>query len=431
MQKAQLQLKTTSILTVPFQIYDNDFMFIVNGKEFKTSRILSDILSPKISQIHSIDPTFNEFIITTHNQGDFTNILKLLTFQSTEIPISEIPFIAEIIELFENTSIDIPNQDQVTNVTLDNVFDLLKHQERYKFFYSKSIQNLIDFISTNFYEISEKQEDEMTQLSLDTLIRIINNSKLLLKTESQLLKFVNKLYMKDRDASVLYEFVQFAKIDSESLEEFLSVFDINDITIETWEQLKEKLRGNLNKTSSQRYKEKEKVGIEFKYDSNQHFNGIFHNFGKNSNGIISNDVNITSSSAGTDYRQPTNVVLYNNSSRDSFYSINMPDQWICFELKNHQLIPSCYEILSSPFPKGNYHPKSWVIEASNDGNNWTIIDEQNNCSCLNDKSVIHCFPIKTKDNKSFRYFRFHSTGENWRNDNIIMFHSIEFYGSLI
>lgn len=430
MQKTQLQLKTTSILTVPFQIYENDFMFIVNGKGFKTSRILSDILSPKISQIHSIDPTFNEFIITTHNQGDFTSILKLLTFQSTEIPTSEIPFIAEIIELFENTSIDIPNQDQVTNVTLDNVFDLLKNQNRYKFFYSKSIQILIDFISTNFYEISEKQEDEMTQLSLDTIIRIINNSKLLLKTESQLLKFVNKLYVKDRDASVLYEFVQFANVDSESLEEFLSVFDINDITIETWEQLKEKLRGNLNKTSSQRYKEKEKVGIEFKYDSNQHFNGIFHNFGKNSNGIISNDVNITSS-ADTDYRQPKNVVQYNNSSRDSFYSINMPDQWICFELKNHQLIPSCYEILSSPFPKGNHHPKSWVIEASNDGKNWTIIDEQNNCSYLNDKSVIHCFPIETKDNKSFRYFRFHSTGENWYHYNIIMFHSIEFYGSLI
>lgn len=54
----QIILKPISILNVPFQIYQKDFTFFVNDEEFKTNKIISDILSPKICQIHYNDPTF-------------------------------------------------------------------------------------------------------------------------------------------------------------------------------------------------------------------------------------------------------------------------------------------------------------------------------------------------------------------------------------
>lgn len=41
------------------------FTFIVNCEEFQTSRIISDFLSPTISQNHLIDPTNNSFTIKT------------------------------------------------------------------------------------------------------------------------------------------------------------------------------------------------------------------------------------------------------------------------------------------------------------------------------------------------------------------------------
>lgn len=40
-----IQLSTTSFLTALLHAYDNDLSFIVNGKEFKTSKIISDLLS--------------------------------------------------------------------------------------------------------------------------------------------------------------------------------------------------------------------------------------------------------------------------------------------------------------------------------------------------------------------------------------------------
>lgn len=39
------QLKASSICDVPFQSHTNDFTFIVNGKEFQTSKLQSDLLS--------------------------------------------------------------------------------------------------------------------------------------------------------------------------------------------------------------------------------------------------------------------------------------------------------------------------------------------------------------------------------------------------
>lgn len=76
-KESRIQLKTASILNVSLQNYGDDFTFIVNGKEFKTNFLISDLLSLKISEIHRIDPLINEFIIKTKHQGHFSYILDL------------------------------------------------------------------------------------------------------------------------------------------------------------------------------------------------------------------------------------------------------------------------------------------------------------------------------------------------------------------
>lgn len=61
----KMRLNSSSIMKVPLRFYQDDFTFIVNGEEFKTSRIFSDLISSKISQMHSNDPTFDTFYINT------------------------------------------------------------------------------------------------------------------------------------------------------------------------------------------------------------------------------------------------------------------------------------------------------------------------------------------------------------------------------
>ena len=94
MNSNSIQLKQSCTLNVPIQNYDDPFTFVVNGEEFKTTKLISDLLSPKISKIHQNDPTFDTITINTLNKkGHFPQILKLLSFNSIEIPSIEIPFI--------------------------------------------------------------------------------------------------------------------------------------------------------------------------------------------------------------------------------------------------------------------------------------------------------------------------------------------------
>ena len=75
-----IKLKNSCIVNVPLHNYEKSFTFIVNGQEFKTSRIIADLLSPTLSKIHLNDPTVDIFTINAEHKGDFSHILDLATF---------------------------------------------------------------------------------------------------------------------------------------------------------------------------------------------------------------------------------------------------------------------------------------------------------------------------------------------------------------
>ena len=139
-KSTSVQLKPSCIFTVPFQTYDT-FTFIVNKKEFKTTRIISDILSPIICKNHLNDPTFDKLEINTLNQGDFSHFLSLATFNKMDIPTNEVPFIFELINIFQNESI-IYEDNQLQEITLDNCFTLIKNTEKSAKFCIKFLSNL-------------------------------------------------------------------------------------------------------------------------------------------------------------------------------------------------------------------------------------------------------------------------------------------------
>lgn len=126
-QELQAQLKATSVLDIPFQIYDQKFTFIVNGSEYRTIPLISDLLSPRISQIYQTDPTISTFTITTESRGDFNHILNLITFTIQSIPPNEISFFSDVIEKLGNHSIAVGDL-QSNLLTNENVIQLLKHQ---------------------------------------------------------------------------------------------------------------------------------------------------------------------------------------------------------------------------------------------------------------------------------------------------------------
>ena len=113
--KNYIKLQANSVKQVPLQNFEKDFTFMVNGVEFKTSRLQAELLSAKISEIHVVDPTIDRFTINTQYQGDFSTILNLIDFEIKTIPEKEIPFIIEIMSQLgsENYEIKIFGEEEL------------------------------------------------------------------------------------------------------------------------------------------------------------------------------------------------------------------------------------------------------------------------------------------------------------------------------
>lgn len=86
-----------------------------------------------------------------------------------------------------------------------------------------------------------------------------------------------------------------------------------------------------------------------------------------------------------------NLLDIENTTND-FYTENSHYSWIWFEFKKYRVNLSGYTIRS--YNRNNdegFHPKSWVIERSENENEWT-----------NKLHIVHTFPIQQQNHKKFK-----------------------------
>lgn len=434
--KNWIKLQTDSILQVPFQKYLKDFVFVVNSERFETSSFVADLISPIISSRHLIDPTLSEFTINTQTHGDFKKILNLINFQQQEINENEFSFIIEVYEQLgiEKVDTNITTDDELTN---DNILDHIKIHQAHCHFFRRQLKNEIEYFASHFYELKEKFIEYIRGKSFDlsdvVVESIISSDKLVLDTENDLLEVINELYLKNNEFSKFYEFVDFKNVEQEAICKFTEIFDIKDLTTSSWNSVCDRLKVKImddNQNSDQNKPSKHecrkpKYFIEIA-DKQNEFDGLMNYLRKNSN--IKDEISITNSSYGGG-KDPFDLVKYEDKKCYYETSSNDSNSWICFEFKNHKIIPSSY-IIRSYYTDGNWHLKSWNIEGSNDNTNWVILDKQQDNSLLNGGNNVHLFPI-SNNSQSFKYLRIHLTGQNWRNNYGLMMNSIEFYGKLI
>lgn len=127
-----------------------------------------------------------------------------------------------------------------------------------------------------------------------------------------------------------------------------------------------------------------------------------------------------------------NVVDYDNNncygSKDY-----LKESFICFDFKNKKIQLSDYSIMSSSSRYDGFL-KNWIIEVSNDGENFIEIDRRSDNSQLNGFKKFATFTVQKKSKEFYRFVRLRTTGESWHNSysckikNFIQ--AIEFFGKL-
>ena len=127
---------------------------------------------------------------------------------------------------------------------------------------------------------------------------------------------------------------------------------------------------------------------------------------------------------------PANVVdLWSNSF---LCTCSVPGSWICYDFGERRVIPKSYSIRSIPNGTGTDHPRSWVLEVSNDASqrSWTVVDSRDNNGELNGFYVIRNFTIGTRPSEPVRFVRLRLTWANHRGDHNLNISGLELFGVL-
>ena len=114
----------------------------------------------------------------------------------------------------------------------------------------------------------------------------------------------------------------------------------------------------------------------------------------------------------------------------NFQSKDVKGNWIKFDFGNNRVNLTDYLIKSRLCNEDSSHPKSWVIEGSNDDSVWEIIDVQKDCPYLNGYGVSHAFTLENPNPHQFKYIRMRLTGKDWQGANILMINAFEMFGQL-
>ena len=191
---------------------------------------------------------------------------------------------------------------------------------------------------------------------------------------------------------------------------------------------------------------KEIARKEFVYDQAAPLRGIIAHLTQQCGGNVHEEgvVQVTASSVfdDEDYYEdefaPEHAVEF--ESGWEFRSENEEGAWICYDFKGRRVTPTSYTIRSTGAfgmtRRGRLHsphPKSWVLEVSNDGSevSWKVVDSRNNNFDLNGGRVTRYFALGAPPSGSFRFVRLRLTGKNHQGNDYLAISALELVGALM
>jgi hypothetical protein len=199
--------------------------------------------------------------------------------------------------------------------------------------------------------------------------------------------------------------------------------------------------GPVSIPSTHKPRETPMVGKQFPLSEESPLRGIIAYLTKEYGGNVHDQgiVKVSSSGAYTDQPETSAKVVADLKAKSCFVSIfhkkdeDIPEtanNWICYDFKNRRVIVTHYAVRSmyNGYVNGP-NLKSWLIEVSLDGCEWTEIDHRESNADLNAKNVTRTFSVLRRE--TGRFVRLVNIGHNHFNSDMLCISSFELFGSLI
>ena len=420
----QAKIGINNIQRINFEKFDKDFSFIVNGKCFKTNSFVACILSPNISKMFQENMHLSYYEINTEDDGDFNQIIKYGEMKSINIKEDEQPYFANVMKILGNNNEFLQfSKEFQEEISFENVTRRIQIKKEL----GVDFNNEITFISNNFHYFCTNSPESIITLDIDIIEQIISNNQLKLFNEDELFNIVLKLYIKSKEYSSLFSFVVFMNLSTESIREFIQNFDINDINISIWKNIISRLEQDISAESIQLYQKSHQEFLNNRYTSKRYEQIIQHLSEKCSGNVhAQNIVQITASSLNNEYYIAQNVVEHNDDKY--FESKNEANSWILFDFKDRTVLFDSYTLKTMNWNVNSGHLKSWILEVSNDSQNYIEIDRHENCDLLNGPLKTSSFKVSCLTPQ--RFVRLTQIGSNWIGNYCMCLNQIEFSGVL-
>ena len=383
-----------------------DFKFVVGKKEYFCNSFQADFISSKIAELHLQDQKVDTFYIDLDDKFNaFELIMKMMNGEEVEIPHFQIQFIRQIAKI-------IGNEELIDKFTyVDKKFDEMTYQQTVQTLEEKNELGMdcsseIEYIAKSFYDIDNTIMDCMDIKLLD---QIFASPSLVLDDETKTFQFIcRQITQYSRDYISLLKYILYQNLSPSDLEQFCSIVDFeNGMTPEIFAKVKERLEQNLITKPSllqSRY-DTGFINCEYKGDKKNLFNGIFA-YLKRTHITPTKQKIIIATSSGETSNSNAESLISNENQKNIFEMSENPTSYLCVQFTDFRVIINGYSFAS---PKNGHwdRPQSWVIEGSNNGKNWSVIDKQyqNQEMGGNDKS--HLWTCKQSN--PYHYIRWRLT----------------------
>ena len=423
-----VSLTCKGMMHVNWDLNDSEFEFVFGNKVCCIPYVLSEYLSPKVARIRRCDPLCYSYTFQDSEVFDALESLvsNLRSGQALRVEKSNFPALLRLAHELENGELlsSLIGTSDIKSLSLEKAILLLRAGIDLGTAFSSQFENLRDFVASHFHALGKQILDE---LDLETLQLLLSSPSLQIKDEDSLYDFVRSRSEDDSRFTSLFEFICFDYLSVDRIENF--AFFVNENLLEginsaIWRSICRRLILEVKPKRNPRA-----VCKEFICNGSNSLNGIISYLSDKCGGNVHDQgiVNVTASSF-IDVRVPKHAVEIRSDSE--FCSSDEENSWICYDFKDRRVIPTSYTVRSYGAAPDWDHPKSWVIEASNDGSSWEQIDRRVNKGVLNTPHVTVNFKISSVPGEMLRFLRFRLTGVTHRGCHFLTFCALEFFGSL-
>jgi hypothetical protein len=429
-ERTHLQLSAAGLRNITSTIYEKTFQFIAGGRSYYCTPFVADFLSPLIGRTRRTDPLFDAYIVSTPDPlNEFGYFACIGEGHRVDIPSSALPFLLAVCRELGNWELIDILLSSNTSLCLDNAvirFELKRSGDL-------NCESELKFICQH---ISEMWDSIQEILNVEMIFNILESDFLEIPTEDWLLTTLMTFIQKDWSRLFLISVVHFEMISVSLIIEFtkfMSHFISSGMTLpfQVWDRLCQRLicevKWPIDLTKSFGHWFSKSPGFDICYSSGKAFQGIITHLRQKHNGDLCDlgIIAVTASSEHIAHWVGRNCIDHNSTK--GFCSQSKADQWLQLDFKDSRIRVTHYSILSRrEWGKATYHPMSWAVAVSEDGQSWSIVDHVERDDHLNGSGLEHTFAITTPT--IGRYFRLRQTGPTADGYHYFTFVNLELFG---